>query len=493
MSKKLLEPKGMSISALKPSAHVVDVLGNVIGRDQPILRIEKALEMVSHLGEEIFADENVVFFDPFCKAGELLLACAFLSCQIKSKKSVLDIDVVIKEIYESNRYYGMAPDERHHRLSLRTFLGNSESHNGKYNHIIRDGHYVSEKDGCLDQEKFVKEFNSMIEYIKSKAGDKKIVAVGNPPYQEEDGGAQKSAKPIYNLFVEKLIEKNEIKNFILVIPSRWFGGGKGLDGFRALMMNSPNLKSITHFGKSGDVFPTVDIDGGVCFINLDKSFQGKTILSTAGTEIELDNERFDIIPDDPGAYPILEKINKKWDGQNITDIAWPRKAFGLGTNFFDQNKECLATDNDVIACVSRNRTVKYLKKSQIPKNVELISKYKVCAPKAYGGQRGDRRITLPKQHIFLIEKDFICTETYNVIGAFTTKKEALSLISYLQTDFSRYLLGLRKITQDIPRERWKWIPLLDLSIEWTNESLAQYFNLTEKEKEHIKKKVKEWS
>ena len=90
----------MTALALKPTAHIVDVLGNVIGRDQPILRMEKALEMVSLLGEEIFADENVVFFDPFCKAGELLLACAFLSCKANSKKLVLDLDVISKEIYE---------------------------------------------------------------------------------------------------------------------------------------------------------------------------------------------------------------------------------------------------------------------------------------------------------------------------------------------------------------------------------------------------------
>ena len=210
-------------------------------------------------------------------------------------------------------------------------------------------------------------------------------------------------------------------------------------------------------------------------------------------EVELDNDNFDIIPDDPGAYSILNKINLKWDGQNITDIAWARKPFGLATNFFEQNKECSSTDKDAVACVSRNRTVKYLKKTQIPKNVDQISKYKVCAPKAYGGQRGDRRITIPKHHIFLLEKDFICTETYNVIGAFETKQEALSFISYLQTDFSRYLLGLRKITQDIPRDRWKWIPLLDLSKDWTDEKLAQFFKLTEKEQEHIKKKVLEWS
>ena len=138
----------MSALAIKPTTHIVDVLGSVIGRDQPILRMEKALEMVALLGEEVFADENVVFFDPFCKAGELLLACAFHSCWAKSKgeAKLLDVDMVMKEIYQSNRYFGLAPDERHHRLSIRTFLGNEHSHNEEFNHIIRDGHYLSEED-----------------------------------------------------------------------------------------------------------------------------------------------------------------------------------------------------------------------------------------------------------------------------------------------------------------------------------------------------------
>ncbi len=202
----------MSALVIKPTAHVVDVLGNVIGRDQPILRMEKALEMVALLGEKVFADDNVVFFDPFCKAGELLLACAFHSCWAKSKgeAKLLDLDMVFKEIYDSNRYFGLAPDERHHRLSMRTFLGNTHSHNENFNRIIRDGHYLSEIDGTLDKDKFEREFNSMIEYINSKAKNKKIVAVGNPPYQEADGGHGGSSSPIYPYFMDKIIASNKI-------------------------------------------------------------------------------------------------------------------------------------------------------------------------------------------------------------------------------------------------------------------------------------------
>lgn len=145
-----------SAIAYKPSTHVVDILGNVIGRDQPILLMEKAIELVSVLGEETFLAEDVVFFDPFCKAGEILLSCAFARCLAHARASgrLLDVALVHQELYESNRYFALSPDERHHRLSLRTFLGNTKSHSPSFNHIIRDGHYLSEQDGRLDRPRF---------------------------------------------------------------------------------------------------------------------------------------------------------------------------------------------------------------------------------------------------------------------------------------------------------------------------------------------------
>ena len=485
----------MSALAIKPTTHIVDVLGSVIGRDQPILRMEKALEMVALLGEEVFADENVVFFDPFCKAGELLLACAFHSCWAKSKgqAKLLDVDMVMKEIYQSNRYFGLSPDERHHRLSTRTFLGNDHSHKKEFNHIIRDGHYLSEEDGTLDQQKFEKEFNSMIEYINSKVENRKIIAVGNPPYQEEDGGAQKSARPIYQLFVDKLISKKLVSDFVLVIPSRWFAGGKGLDNFRNQMMVSTQLKHIKHFERSGEVFPTVDIDGGVCFVNWQSSYNGRPTFSTNEHSIELNLTGYDIIPDDPMAYSLLEKMKSIWTDNWVSDVAWARKPFGLSTDYFQKNESENPNGKDVVKCIGRNKTINYIKKSDIPQKQDQINKYKVCIPGAYGGKKGQRRKTLPASAIFIAKPGEILTETYMVIDTFDNEQQAKNLVTYLGTTFSRYFLGLRKITQHIPRERWAWVPYLDMSKEWTDESIYKIFKFSKDEVEHIKKKVQDWA
>lgn len=480
----------MSSLAFKPTAHVVDVLGNVIGRDQPILKMDKALEMVSLLGEEVFADENVVFFDPFCKAGELLLACAFLSCKAKLKTNVLDLDIVKNEIYESNRYFGMAPDERHHRLSLRTFLGNSESHNEKYNHIIRDGHYVSEEDGRLDQAKFEKEFKSMIDYIKSKAGNKRIVTVGNPPYQESDGGYGSSATMVYPYFVESLMDSQVINEFVVVIPSRWFSAGKNLDSFRERIMNSNQIKTIKYFEKSEEVFPTVQIKGGICYLHWDQKFNGKPAFIFGNNRVDIDLDRFDIIPDDPFSPSIILKVLEKTE-DFVSDIAWTGKPFGLRTYHFKRNDSTSEKSSEVVKVYSTGRIIKHIHKNEVTKNADKINEYKVVTPRAYG--KGMKRCTLPKDQYFIVGKGEISTETYNVVGCFKTKQEADSFLSYLQTDFSRYMIGLRKLTQMISKDSWSWVPLLDNKVEWTDEKLAKYFGLSKKEQEHIKNKVEEWS
>ena len=489
--------------AFKSSTHVVDILGNVAGRDQPIMLTAKAIELVSTLGPEVFQDDDVVFFDPFCKAGEILLACAILRCRARFESSISsegfdplnqkNREAVKDELYRSNRYFALAPDKRHYRLSLRTFLGNENSHDPTFNHIIRNGDYLSEVDGRLDRKKFESEFLSMLEYIKSTAGEKKIVAVGNPPYQETDGGFGKSAKSIYDLFTEQLIENSNISEFALVIPARWFGGGKGLDGFRNRMMSSSNIRNLRYFQNSSDVFPTVDINGGICFLHFDKNHDEKTIFTDGKFRKTVDFQEFDIIPDDPMAFALIKKIQSIWAGKYVGDVAWARKPFGLETNYFEKNEELDAEDSTAVPCLCRGKKIKFASIDQVNKNKDKIDLWKVSAPAVGGGSKGSRRSTIPLNQIFGVDKGCKTTETYNIIDVFGEKSQAENLITYLKTDFARYLLGLRKLTQHIPRDRWNWVPYMDVDQQWTDEALFDFFKITKEEQEHIKTKVKEWS
>jgi len=480
--------------------HVVDILGNVAGRDQPILLMAKAIELASTFDPDVFLDDDVVFFDPFCKAGEILLACAILRCRAKSvNNEYLDaensenIQAVKDEIYGSNHYFALSPDERHYRLSLRTFLGNENSHEPKFNHIIRNGNYLSEIDGRLDKEKFEQEFLSMLEYIKRTSGNKKIVAVGNPPYQETDGGFGKSAKSIYDLFTEQLIDNKDIAEFVLVIPARWFGGGKGLDGFRTRMMTSDKIRNLRYFQNSSHVFPTVDINGGICFMHYDKNHRGKTHFTDGQFSTTVNFREFDIIPDDPLAFALIRKIQSRWSNKYVGNVAWARKPFGLPTNYFEKNQDLGSDNTAAIPCLSRGKKIKYASADHITKNKDKIDLYKVSTPKAAGGSKGKRRSTIPLNQIFIINKGCITTETYNVIDVFCKKSQAENLVAYLKTDFARYLVGLRKITQDLPPDRWNWVPYMDVERQWTDKDLFEYFGLTKPEQEHIKNKVKEWS
>jgi len=485
--------------AYNTHTHVVDILGNVKGRDQPIMLMSKAIELVTTLDEAVFLDDDDVFFDPFCKAGEILLACAFSRCKAKYQHitTAFDSDAfkheVQKELYHSNRYFALAPDERHHRLSLRTFLGNENSHKQQFSHIIRNGNYVSEIDGKLNRDKFEQEFLSMLEHIKSTSGKKKIIAVGNPPYQESDGGFGKSAKAIYDVFTEQLVENQDISEFVLVIPARWFSGGKGLDGFRERMMNSTKIKNLHYFQNSSHVFPTVDINGGICFLHYHKEHNEKTKF-TDGNYVESVNlNEYDIIPDDPLAFALIRKIQSKWKGKFVGDVAWSSKPFGLRTNHFDKNKDLGEDNPNGIPCLSRGKLIKYAARDKITKNIDKIDLWKVSAAAVGGGSKGKRRSTIPVNQIFIVDKGCITTETYNVIDVFDIKTDAENLVTYLKTDFTRYLLGLRKITQHIPRDRWNWVPYMDVNRKWTDQDLFDYFNITPEEQQHIKNKVKEWS
>ncbi|MDR4483647.1 MAG: Eco57I restriction-modification methylase domain-containing protein [Nitrospirales bacterium] len=482
------------IKSMTLESHVVDILGSTKGRDQPIMLVENALHLVELFEDFVFTDPDTVIVDPFCKAGEVLLAAALKSCFAhKSRpKPLASTDEIFHELY-SGRYYALAPDERHYLLSLRTFYGNERSHDGTFTQHIRNGNYLSETDGRLDKDKFEKELSAMIDYIRKTKPDSSIVAIGNPPYQEADGGFGKSAKPIYNLFTETLIDCPDISQIVLVLPARWFGGGKGLDHFRERMIQSKHIRHLRYFKNAAEVFPTVDINGSVCFLHWDKSFRGQTDFSDGSDHYTGDLSRYDIIPDDPRSFSIIEKIQKRWTGRWVSDVAWASKPFGLRTFHFQKHEGVDQQSENAVPCLSNGRIVKYVSSSEITKNKDKINLWKVAVPKAAGGSKGNRRSTIPINLILLVPNGRVTTETYNIVHTFSSKAEAERMITYLKTNFARYLLGLRKITQDIPPDRWAWVPLIDTSREWTDPELFDFFKLSQTERQHIHKKVQEWS
>ena len=473
------------------NTHVVDILGSVTGRDQPVMKMDKAVDLVSCLDRELFYNEEYVFFDPFCKAGEILLATALVVMQCKSQKHLILMDTVSREMYASNRYFALAPDKRHYNLSIRTFYGNERSHDLSFTKNIRNGSYLSEIDGKLDKEKFNKELKAMLEYIKQKTGDKKIIAIGNPPYQEEDWGYGKSAKPIYNIFIESLIDSKKINQFCLVVPARWFSTGKGLDQFRHRMIKEKHIKKIKYFENSSHIFPTVNIRGGICFLYYDKNHTSTITLSNKSEKVTKDFSTWGVIVPHIKAHSIIDKVLKK-SKLFVSSKVWSRKPFGLATNYFSNKKKELLKSSQTVDVVSIGKKVYKIPKKLIPVNQDKLNEYKVAFPKAFGGGQMDK-ILLKANHFFILKPGQISTETYSIAGSFKEKKEAYNFLSYLRTDFARFLLALRKPTQDASKKSFQWVPLMSTKKSWTDEELFKYFNITQKEQIYIKEQVEKWT
>ena len=270
--------------------------------------------------------------------------------------------------------------------------------------------------------------------------------------------------------------------------------GKELMTSEKKVINSKDIKAIHYFAESKTVFPTVDVLGGVCFFYYSLGHNKPTSFIEGNKESQIRLSDFDIIPDDPKAYSIIQKIQNKHD-VFINKKAWSRNPYGLSSTFFRDNEETQKEVKGSIKCYSRGRKIKYTSRERITKNSDKVDFYKVVIPSAYapGSKRGVRRVTLPVKQFFILGKDEITTETYTIIDIFKTKTEANKFVRYLQTDFARYLLGLRKITQHIPKDRWSWVPYMDNSQEWTDEKLFKHFGLNHDEIENIKRKVREWS
>ena len=183
--------------------------------------------------------------------------------------------------------------------------------------------------------------------------------------------------------------------------------------------------------------------------------------------------KYDIIVPYLTAHSIIDKVIKK-KNKFVSSVAWNTKPFGLRGYHFDRYKE--KNVKNPIYCVCKGRQVKQIAREDIPKNIEKVNEYQVVCPKSSGGGKGKRDKILPKpKHFFILEKGQISTETYNVVHSFRNKKEAKNFLSFLRTNFSRFLLGIRKPTQDAKKDTFSWIPLMNTKKLWTDEMLFKYF------------------
>ena len=313
------------------------------------------------------------------------------------------------------------------------------------------------------------------------------VIIGNPPYQMSDGGNKASAKPIYQNFVQQAKKLNP-RFLTMIIPSRWFSGGKGLDDFRKKMLNDRRMRELHDYFNATDCFPNIDLSGGVCFFLWNRDNQGQCRVTTVRGDKRSVMERHllgksgDTFIRFNEAISILEKVLSK-GGKSFADDVSSRKPFGLPTDV--KVKRSPRSDDVKVFAYPNNG---FIEKAKIERNHHLVDGIKVLISYAYG-ERGD----FP---YFVIGKPFIgeagtcCSETYLVARTCTTKKEAENVISYMTTRFFRFLVLITKNTQHATAKVYSLAPLQNFSEPWTDEKLYAKYDLTEGEIAFIESMVR---
>ena len=319
------------------------------------------------------------------------------------------------------------------------------------------------------------------------------VIIGNPPYQM-DAESGNRTMPIYNLFVTEAIKLNP-KHLLMIIPSRWMAGGLGLGEFRATMLADKRISSLVDFPNAEDVFPVLgkSIKGGVCYFH----WQGNHLGECEVTVVRGDDRHGpvprnlsanDVLIRDERAIPILEKVSKKKEA-SITEILSVDKEFGLTSNYNGHHSVRSPGDIEIYYITGGKRSSAWVKGDSVTKSVPLIKKWKTFVPKAGsdGGQKiPDGVLGMP----FIGRPPSICTQTYLFFYS-DSKAEAESIESYLRTRFFRFLVSLRKMTQDATKSTYTWVPQQTWDRTWTDAELYKKYGITKDEQAYIETMIKE--
>ncbi len=367
-------------------------------------------------------------------------------------------------------------------ITQRTLCGftNTKINAHAFDHLVNDLKNKSDS--------FIKDVTSENFWKKGNGKMEFDAIVGNPPYQEMDGGAGTSAGAVYNLFVKNAIKARP--NFIsMIMPARWYAGGKGLDDFRNSMLNDKRIKVLVDFPNCNDLFPSVDIAGGICYFLRNDKDNENCIVKSMNRENCIVSERklneYEIFVRDNRAMEIIKRVNSMYN-KTLETRCSSRKPFGLPTNYAPKDK-------GVPCWFIQKIGKKYANQKDIDDSNTLLDKWKFLVPKApIAGQTdftkpvgfyydGNTRIAAPGE---------CCTESFIVLGAFDTEDEVLNYKSYILTKTVRFLLLQAVVSQDVTKKCFCFVPDLEkYNKKYTDEMLCKMWNITKEEWEYINSRI----
>ena len=329
--------------------------------------------------------------------------------------------------------------------------------------------------------------------IEKEIGMKFDVIVGNPPYQMDGGGGGTNATPLYDVFVDQAKALNP-KYLAMIIPSRWMAGGRGLESFRAEMLKDKRLRVLVDYPNAGELFPGVDIKGGVCYFLWNRDSEGPCeVTMVRGDERHGPTERhldeFDVLVRDSRALEILRKVLVK-NEVSFADLVSGDTPFGIPTNFTGYRRGPKKTGDLKIYLKDGARDEKWIDPDLVRKNTHAVLKWKVFVPKA--GSDGGKKIpdvVLGKP--FVGGPKSVSTQTFLYVGPFDKQEEADSALAYLQTRMVRFLISLRKISQDAMKSVYTWVPQQVWDHDWTDAELYKRYGITKDEQAYIEMVIKE--
>lgn len=486
---------------------VLSCLAN-LSNDEVFTPPEIVNQMLDMLPQELFRNPDTTFLDPACKTGVFLREIA--------KRLIVGLEPQFPDLQERidhifhNQLFGIAITELTSLLSRRGLYcskypmsefsvsmfdsqeGNIRFRNIK--HTWKDGKCifcgVAKKEGTYTRDEMEVHAYEWIHTIKPEDLFKMKfdVIISNPPYQLNVGVEKENyAMPIYQKFVSQA-KKLKPRFISMIIPARWYAGGRGLDEFRKEMLEDTSLRVIHDFPDAADCFPGVQIKAGVCYFLWERDNKGDCAITT-----HLNNEVIG-----PVSRPLLEQgsdtfirynqaisiVHKVYHpGQrSFSELVSPQTPFGVITSYKGTPERQSRTD--VKMYISGNEKqfkggTAFCPAYKITKGHEMIPWHKIYIGKAGSGSDSFPHSILSEP--FYGEPNTICNQTYLVIGPFKDKAECENAISYISTKFFRFMVLQKKNSQDAMRGVYEYVPMQDFSKPWTDEELYAKYGISDEE------------